>query len=105
MAILYTFTVTKLDHTIANFPPSMEEWNTTVFAPANDPRKLIISSEYLTGAIYPDATSLKAFTDLLKLTAPQQAAVTEWATAHGITYTHAVYELPELTIDGINWVS
>ena len=104
MALLYTVTVNKTDSSVANFPPSMDEWTVTLLGSLNN-LNFIGGTTSTTSLIFADETALKVFTNSIKLSAPQQAAVNEWKTTYGISYTHKVYDLPELTVSGINWVS
>ena len=104
MALLYTFTVTKTDSTVANFPPSMDSWVGALLSNLNN-LNFVGGNTPTTSLIFADATALKAYTDSIKLTAPQQAAVNEWKAAHSISYTHTAYDLPEVTVAGINWIS
>jgi hypothetical protein len=106
MALLYVFRVnhSDSDSEISNFPPSMDTWANTL-ATLTQPHKILSADFNTTSILFADETALKVYTDSIKLTAPQQAAIDEWKAAHGISYTHTVYNLPEVTVTGINWIS
>lgn len=92
MALLYELRIKKLDPTIATFPPG-------IVMPPN----IGININLPFTKIFSDEAKLKEFIESIKFSPAEQASVNEWKATYGISYIHNVYEIPAITVEGINW--
>jgi hypothetical protein len=94
MALLYYVKVSSKPADVSLFPPSLQEW-TTIKLLANLKEQIYIAeSNGSTAVLFTNEAELNSFVDAIKLTSEQQAQFNEWKSAHNITVTYSVHELP-----------
>ena len=94
MALLYFIKVSGKPADIGVFPPSFKDWETTVLVPNLEKQLSILNDNGSVVLIFNDQTELNNFVNVIKLTTEQQTQFDEWKSAHNITVTYSVHELP-----------
>jgi hypothetical protein len=94
MALLYYVKVSGKPADVDLFPPSLEGWTTAKLFPNLKEQIYIAESDGSTAVFFTNEAELNSFIDSIKLTSEQQAQFNEWKSAHNITVTYSVHELP-----------
>lgn len=102
MALLYFIKVSGKPADGGVFPPSLNDWETTALVPNLEKHLSILNPNGSVVLIFKDQTELNSFVNAIKLTSEQQAQFDEWKSAHNITVTHSVHELPSSDISVLN---
>jgi len=107
MAILYTIYInnpnTTNENTIANWPPQIEasDWYAQLHSKTfylNTKEQFNTTKKGIRILMFSDSTEFESWVNTNRLTDTDLiAAINEWKSAHGISYTEEFYELPAYT--------
>jgi hypothetical protein len=101
MALLYCTKVSGKPNDVY-LPSSLQEWWATKLI-ANMEKKIhVLNPDGSAATLFENETELNSFINAIKLTPEQQAQFDEWKSAHNITVTHHVYEIPTSDITVLN---
>jgi hypothetical protein len=109
MVIQYTFEINFAQGIQQIYPPSLDAWYNSILIPTIEAQASRVTGGNDTQLFeqfeFSTEASLIEFTNSIKLSSEQQAQVSEWALANGITYKHSCTSSDTIAVAGVEWIS